>query len=221
MPAKWNAREILAPTGACAFTLNVFAEGFSVGDPPQLGDDSLDTFAYIKGRWGDAVANDLAQVHVEVASKPDGVDATDNVRLAVWHKSASPTRAPTVRLSLTPGANYVANSAGSPGDLPTAAGWTVEEMLPIESMAQLLAGWTHKPLVIEFATDFSEPEPSGTAFQEHTIYEARLAVYYRVSATAPPCRVYPADMLGSVGGPVRQYPPSKSRQRSSRGVGYY
>lgn len=193
--------------------------GVIVGSPPVWKDDSDATYASFGGHYlGDGnpqfYGEAAAGVAASVASLPLVLDVRAHVRIRA--EAGTSPRMPRFRLQQQVGGGHEITVA--PMDVaPVAATWIpVPLSLTEEQAADFAVNPSIWRLTILPPEYFAPGVPNE--LQRWRVFEARLEA--KVRSDAPPCRLFPrADGLGVGGG--RNFPPPKSRQRSSRRFGYY
>lgn len=220
------ARTVIVPT-----TGTVIADSATPGTPstvvgaaPQWADDSDATYAHLQGLYqtGIGIPGSAAAALENGADLPQTRNLTVDARIRMGAGSGTGKPLPTVSVFRSNGEQLLLG--GNDGVSGAGPAWVTVPLAEshadgISTFAFAIATGTETlTLSIGCPTAFEFP-PSLATF-DWTIYEAELLVHLP-SAAATSCRNFPADTFNAPGGPVRQYPPSRSVARSNRFGGGY
>lgn len=221
---------IVRTTGAIGVNDSRIISGdppFVVGDPPQWDDASDGTYADLETfEHPDVTYADSASARLSPTSGVTQNEGLAQISARIRYQAMDPgMHPPWVRIH---GGTFTSPAwlfgPDDPTDVSEGSQTPTWITIPLPTITPSRTAY-----FLEKIADGSEsitirvtaPFLRNIAFRtpRTRIYEAHLVV--TGPTDAPGCRNYPADTSTAVGGQVRQWPPSKSRQRSSRGVGYY
>jgi hypothetical protein len=222
------ARKVVT-TGAVA-VVDYSADSFSlappvvVGDSPQWADDSDATYAELETfEHPDASNADngiaLLAPNTSVSPNSNGATVTARVRYQSMSADMAP---PWVRVKDTADMGYLLDTLTLPGPPGSSSPTWVE--IPLgESTTDRLGVFLDRlssgstTLAVEVYAPFLRV--NSLRYPRTRIFEVQLIVRTQ-GGYAPPCRILKRGDRADLGG-ARNYPPAKSQQFSSRGVGFY